>query len=126
MKLNRLNGRKTSDYLLRKGNVWKGKTMMIRWLAGAPRHPNVDPTKRAIYVGTFASTKLDKSAVRRNRMRRRCREALRTAVKEHQILPTAQLLISPRSASLDSPFEDIQADISAFLSVLTHHHGPRS
>lgn len=120
MKLERLHGRKTCDFVLRKGRVWKGKTMMIRWILGAPRRPGIDPAKIALYAGTFASTKLHKSAVQRNRMRRRVREALRMIVKETGDLPTAQLLVSPRFASLEAPFEDIRSDIRDFLSVLTH------
>lgn len=119
MKLSRLQGRKTSDYLLRRGNVWKGRTMLVRWLFGPPRHSSVDPSKRALYVGTFASAKLNKSAVKRNRMRRRCREALRIAVKERDNLPTTQLLITPRAASLDASYADVQADVSALLSILS-------
>ncbi|HVW66422.1 MAG TPA: ribonuclease P protein component [Candidatus Peribacteraceae bacterium] len=136
MKLSHLRGRKINDYLMRKGTVWKGKTMMIRWLRGAPRlrqgsggqarRLNVDPAKRALYVGTVASTKLHKSAVKRNRMRRRCREALRTLVQNRTDIPTTQLLISPRIASLDSPFELIEADIQTFLSALTSWPNPKA
>lgn len=132
MKLAHLRGRKINEYLTRKGTVWKGKTMTIRWLPGAPRSPNVDTAKRVLYVGTVASTKLHKSAVKRNRMRRRCREALRTIVQNRTDLPTTQLLMSPRIASLDSPFELIVADVQTFLSALTpwpnqkakHHASP--
>jgi len=71
-----------------------------------------------MYVGMVASTKLHKSAVKRNRMRRRCREALRTVVREHADLPTCQLLICPRSSSLDAPYAVLEEDVRAFLSVL--------
>lgn len=117
MKLSRIRGRKANDYLRRNGKVWKGKTMTIRYLMQAPRHPNVDPTESALYVGTAASTKLDKSAVRRNRMRRRCREAMRREVAEYKKLPTMQLLISPRAASLSCDFQDINTDVRTFLSM---------
>lgn len=116
MKLSRLSGRKVNDYLRRKGNVWKGSTMTIRYLKNAPKNPNVDPNRSALYVGTAASTKLHKSAVKRNRMRRRCREALRRAVKESGKLGPMQLLITPKAASLDCDFDDIHADVAAFLS----------
>lgn len=122
MNLSRLRGRKICAFVLRKGSVWKGKTMHIRYLLGAPKHPQIDPTVRGVYVGTLASAKLDKSAVRRNRMRRRCREALRTALQEYETLPTVQLLIAPRSSSLSAPFGDIQSDIRTFLSLF---HGDR-
>ena len=118
MKLLRLKGRKTSERVLAKGAVWRGRNMTIRYLLGAPHRPDVDRSKPAIYLGTFASGKLHKSAVKRNRMRRRCREALRVALQKVDDLPTAQLLLSPRSSSLDSPYGSIQDDVAAFLSVL--------
>lgn len=118
MKLLRLRGRKICDHLMRKGASWKGKHMTIRFLTTAPRHPSVDPTKPGIYIGTVASAKLDKSAVKRNRMRRRCREAFRVAVKEVEKPVTAQLLILPRSSSLTCAFPEISSDVRAFLSVL--------
>lgn len=127
MKLLRLQGRKVSDYLLRKGSVWKGKTMMIRWLYGPPAStlrtkggkPPTPDAHPVLYVGSFASAKLDKSAVRRNRMRRRVREALRVSVQHAQEIPTTQLLISPRSASLTAPYADILSEVSAFLTLLS-------
>ncbi|MAE68719.1 MAG: ribonuclease P protein component [Candidatus Peribacteraceae bacterium] len=118
MKLSRLSGRKVNDYLRRKGNAWKGNTFTVKWLRGAPKNPNIDPTKSAIYIGTAASVKLHKSAVKRNRMRRRCREAFRRTIKSHKKPPTIQLLVSPRSASLDCDFDDVLRDVDSFLSQL--------
>lgn len=118
MKIQHIRGRKLNDYLRRKGKVWKGKTMTVRFLRGAPPHPGVDPDASAIYLGTSASVKLDKSAVKRNRMRRRCREAWRTTVKEYDNLPTLQLLVSPRAASLACDYSQITTDVENFLSTL--------
>ncbi|NOS68067.1 MAG: hypothetical protein HOO67_06960 [Candidatus Peribacteraceae bacterium] len=126
MKLLRLRGRKTCDRLIRQGNVWKGRHMVVRWLPGHPRHPGVNRASEGIYVGTLASTKLDKSAVKRNRMRRRCRESLRIALKTLDGLPTTQLLLAPRSTSLGAPFAEIQSDISAFLSSRSHGRAPKA
>jgi ribonuclease P protein component len=116
MKINRLPGRKNAAKVLAKGRLWRGNTLTVRWMPGAPKHPLINPEKVAVYVGTFASTKLDKSAVRRNRMRRRCREALRTELKNQSKLPTIQLLLSPRSRSLECDFAEIVSDVRAFLS----------
>jgi ribonuclease P protein component len=118
MKPSSLSGRKTCDFLLRKGNVWKGKYFTVRWLSGAPRKPNIDPSVPAVYLGTFASTKLSKKAVERNRMRRRCREAFRLLLQEYQTFGPVQLLIAPRSASLESPFEEVLTEARTFLSSL--------
>ncbi len=120
MKLHRLRGRKTAELLLRKGMVWKGRTMVVRWLPGVPRLKGQPPLPPGLYLGTFASAKLHKSAVKRNRMRRRVREALRVQVKDRDTFPSAQLLISPRIASLEAPSADIHADVRSFLSLLTH------
>ena len=122
MRLLRLRGRKVCDRVQRQGSVWRGTHLHIRWMTGAPRHPSSQSSVTALYVGTVASTKLDKSAVKRNRMRRRCREALRLSLREGlETSGSLQLLIVPRSSSLKAPFEDLQKDIRLFLSA----HAPR-
>ena len=120
MNLLRLQGRKTVDRVLAKGTPWKGKHLTVRYLTGAPRHPLVNPALPAFYVGSLVSARLDKSAVRRNRMRRRCREALRLALRGRENLPALQLLLIPRSSSLKVPFPDIRADIESFLAHVAH------
>ncbi len=120
MKLLRLRGRKICDRLIRLGFVWKGRHMTIRWLPGHPRHPAAQRASEGIYAGTLASTKLDKSAVKRNRMRRRCREALRISLLRYTTISTTQLLIAPRSSSLAAPFVALEQDIQAFLSSRSH------
>lgn len=91
---------------------------MARWLPGPPKHPSAKPNAVGLYVGTFASAKLNASAVKRNRMRRRVREALRKTAQESTKSTTAQLLLSPRSASLDAPYEDIVRDVASLLAQL--------
>ncbi len=117
MKLLHIRSRKVCDIIMRKGQSWKGKTMMIKWLSGVPKKDHVT-VKPGIYVGTYASTKLHASAVKRNKMRRRCREAFRIAAQKEDNLPDAQLLVTPKIASLDSSFELIEADVQTFLSAL--------
>jgi len=106
--------------------------MQIRWLRGWPR--NTDPEASVgLYVGLLTSAKLHKSAVKRNRMRRRCREALRITLKaisdKRQAtsndntayrlpLTACQLLLLPRSSSLSADFRELIADIDRFLSSL--------
>lgn len=118
MQLLSLSGRKQNDWVRTKGKIWKGRHMVVRFVSGPPRHPMVDPQKSAIYLGTVASAKLDKSAVKRNRMRRRCREAMRLFIKDAPKLPTVQLLVSPRSSSLHCDFVELTHDVSRFFSAL--------
>ena len=121
MQLLHLRGRKTCDFVLRKGTLWRGRTMNIRWLPGMPQNMRPRPGERSprgLFIGTFASLSLSKRAVDRNRMRRRCREALRIVIREETEFPSVQLLLSPRSSSLSCDFQDIIHDVRSFLSSL--------
>lgn len=118
MKPSRLHGRKVNDYLRRKGMVWRGKTMTIIWLRGAPKNTASTKATSAVFLGSAASVKLHKSAVQRNRMRRRCREAMRTSLLQKDTMPTVQILIHPRITSLTCDFVDIQKDVDTFLGKI--------
>ncbi|UPA22731.1 ribonuclease P protein component [Candidatus Peribacteria bacterium] len=124
MKLLHIRSRKACDVIMRKGSVWKGKTMIVRWLPGAPKKEGPQPA--GLYLGTYASAKLDKSAVKRNRMRRRCREAFRRLVKNQDDLVTAQLLVTPKIGTLVTPFEQIESDVRTFLSATNTWQNPKS
>lgn len=119
MLLSRLSGRKLCERVKSKGYLWKGKHMHVRSMRVLPR-AGEDVIKTGLFVGVVTSAKLHKSAVTRNRMRRRCREALRLIAKDIQTAPTpaVQLLLFPRSSSLSAPFEELQADARRFLSSL--------
>lgn len=121
MRLSRLSGRKVCERVKTKGALWKGRHMQARILFGLPRNlPESTPPR--LLVGVLTSTRLDKSAVKRNRMRRRCREALRTTLKSLTPAPNPQsfqLLILPRSSSLSAPFGEILADAALLLSFLS-------
>lgn len=127
MLLLRLSGRKTCERVKTKGFLWKGKHSFARYLSGAPRNLTAaSPTVSALYVGTLTSAKLDKSAVRRNRMRRRCREALRITLKDSSAcrLPLTavrsfQLLLLPRSSSLSADFGELLSDAEHLLASLS-------
>ncbi len=120
MPLFRLSGRKVCERVKSKGFSWKGKHMQARVLPGAPRNlPAGAPT--GLFVGVLTSAKLDKSAVKRNRMRRRCREALRVSLapSSNEVgLPPTQLLLMPRSSSLSAPFDEILVDAERLISSL--------
>lgn len=120
MRLLRLSGRKVCERVKTKGMLWKGKHFNVRLLHGLPRNLPLD-SPCGLYVGVLTSAKLDKSAVKRNRMRRRCRESLRLTLLTRNISPSVsshQLLLMPRSSSLSAPFDEILADAETFLSSL--------
>ena len=128
MKLQGLRGRKLVERVRRKGAKWRGKHMVVTYEVGRPRvvsgrgRSRATPTPTALHIGTAASTKLHKSAVKRNRMRRRCREALRTSLQATTYkLPPIQLILVPRSSSLDTSFAELRQDAEAFLDHLSKH-----
>lgn len=90
-----------------------------RGFGGQAKNQRVNTMAQNLYVGTLASSKTEKSAVKRNRMRRRCRESLRREVREKSALPTMQLLLMPRRSSLTCDFEEIVNDVRAFLSSVS-------
>ena len=121
MILQHLSGRKTCNRVLRLGTLWRGRTFQVRIMTGVPRtvwQIKKEKSPQGIYLGTFAPVSLEKRAVLRNRMRRRCREALRIAYKNKSDFPTFQLLLSPRSSSLLCAFDDIQKDVSGLFTFL--------
>jgi ribonuclease P protein component len=118
MQMLHLRGRKRCDAIRTKGIAWKGKHLVVRWMKGVLPSEKARP-EGSVYVGSFAGAKLDKSAVRRNRMRRRCKEAFRLGLaKTDRALPPTCLLISPRSSSLDCAFDELERDAISFLSTL--------
>ncbi len=117
MQLYRLSGRKVCERVKQKGFLWKGKHFQARMLRGLSRTmPESSPA--GLYIGVLTSTKLHKSAVKRNRMRRRCREAMRLKVLELKQLPSVQLLLLPRSSSLSAPFDELLADAGHLIASL--------
>lgn len=99
--------------------------MNVTYVMEAPRqgpHRGAWPSAPTdtLLVGTSASTKLHKSAVKRNRMRRRCREALRLTVKQEKTIPSCQLIISPRSSSLQCDFGELLKDAESFLRLIAN------
>lgn len=119
MRLQRISGRKRCAYVLLKGKRFNGKHISINWLHGPPLHPNIPRTEKGVFVGIATSTKLHSSAVKRNRMRRRVREAFRLYAKDHAHLPTVQLIARPKSSTLTCTFEAIQEDVQRFFSTVS-------
>lgn len=117
MKLQRLSGRKRCEYVLKKGRTWKGTHMRVSYIKGPPRYPDSTISEEGVYMGITTSRKLDKSAVKRNRMRRRVREAFRLYLKDRKA-PSIQLIAQPKSSSLECDFAEIASDASAFFSSL--------
>ena len=110
MEIQALRGRKHVEYIRRKGKTWRGKHMKVIYL------PQEDPVCK---VGTAVSSKISKSAVKRNRMRRRCREALRVSAKADKRNLPFRLILMPRRSSLECDFEELKSDVEHLLDFLS-------
>ncbi len=97
------------DRVIRQGRRLRGRHLTV---------VVVETDGEGIAVGVSTSTKLSKRAVDRNRMRRRCREALRVLVREEpeQIRRGLQLLLLPHTSSLTCAFSDLRRDLRTLLT----------
>ncbi len=118
MRLLRLSGRKVCERVKTKGKLWKGKHFQAR-VVNVFARGDTENISGALFVGVVTSARLHKSAVKRNRMRRRCREALRLEISETPKQVTAQLILLPRSSSLTAPFGELLLDARHLLSSLS-------
>lgn len=75
---------------------------------------NRGPRVRAAVV---VSSKVARSAVQRNRIRRRLYEAVRLAISGNAS-PCYDIAVLATSASSTAPFEELRRDISHFLKTL--------
>jgi ribonuclease P protein component len=112
--LKRLRGRKTNERVLKKGQVCVGKHIRAHYLF----EEHVD----ALHVGMRTPVQLHKLAVKRNRMRRRCREALRVVIQHNQKIVPVLLLLTPKSSSLTVPFLQLQQDVELLLITLSTYY----
>lgn len=119
MQLVRLNGRSANNRVLRKGQLWRGTYCTIRYLPGVPFNQSAELPEDTVFIGSYAPVALHKHAVKRNRMRRRCKEALLYTLKLHKKMPTVQLLLAPKLSSLEADYDLIKTDMNRFYEFIT-------
>lgn len=109
MALDSLRGDREFRKVRQHGVVLRDPLFTLRVTAYRPRHGEVW-RPRAV-IGIVVPKKTLKLAVRRNRARRRVREALRTLP-----LPPCRAILMPNPAVLDAPFEVVQAALARALA----------
>lgn len=118
--LARLKGRKRNERVQRKGQYWRGAHVTAKFLFECPSYATC--TEPTVFLGCKTSTKLAKRAVDRNRIRRRCKEAMRLTLPQCQKIPTVQLLLAPKSSSLEAPFTELLADVNDLLTTILNRY----
>ena len=76
------------------------------------------PWQPAAHIGIVVPKKVLKSAVQRNRVRRRVREALRTLPNSPhaQLLPPCRGILFPTAEVLWTPFDELQAALAGVMA----------
>lgn len=103
----RFHGRTALNYVYRQGSTVRGETVSMR----------VAHSKRPDYrLAVVVSKKISKSAVVRNRIRRRIFEAVRISKKSSNTVWQSDLVITVHDVRFASmPAEDVTAEIQSLL-----------
>lgn len=109
---NRLRNRNTIGYLLNKGQWVKNEHFTLKYTR------NRDSKTAGIAI--LISTKVEKRAVYRNRLKRRIAESFRHLLGEKE--PPYQLIIIAKNTALNLNFQEIQESIHSLLKKIPTIH----
>lgn len=97
------------DYILKKGESGTSKLFIIKYIKNS---------KNSFRYRTIVSTKMDRRATARNKIKRRIYEGVRAAEKELGSSTTQNnldIVLIPKKSIIKAKFEDIAADIKKLL-----------
>ena len=81
-----------------------------------PKKEDPDSFKKQLKLAIAAGLKVHKSAVKRNRVRRQIREALRLLLKDGKIKNGYYILVVAKKDTLDKDYAEISDEIKVLLS----------
>lgn len=93
-------------YILKKGDSFKSQLFIVRL------KPNQETHNR---FRTIVSLKIDKKAVKRNKLRRQIYEALRLSEQENKQEQNYDLIIIPKKSILGAKYQDIEKDLKNLI-----------
>lgn len=103
-----LRRRADFDRLYRQGKRARGRLLTVITVP--------QPEASACRVAFVVSRKVAKQAVRRNRIRRRLREALRHLRAEQELAGVPDLLLIAHPAAVDASYWDLRAELEGLLA----------
>lgn len=80
-----------------------------------PKHVTVDKFKNQLRIAITVGLKISKSAVKRNRVKRQIREAIRLLIKDGQLKNGGYLLFVAKKGALDKNYAEISQEIGLLL-----------
>lgn len=119
---NRLRKLRDFNLVMKHGQWVNGRFLDIRVLELAknqayfPKKEDPNSFQKQLKLAIAAGLKVHKSAVKRNRVRRQIREALRLLLKDGQIKNGYYILVVARKDVLDKEYAEISQEVKVLLS----------
>src|SRR3989338_5415615 len=115
-KLHRLRRMKDFDILYREGRFVPGRLIQAKvWRIEPAKYPRRAYRPDDLLIGFVVSTKVSKSAVKRNRVKRKMREVVRLLLKEGKIKAGYMMALMAKSEMVGREYGEIEAEIIALL-----------
>lgn len=119
---NRLRKLRDFNLVMKHGQWVSGRFLDIRVLELAknqnffPKKEDPESFKKQLKLAIAAGLKVHKSAVKRNRVRRQIREAIRLLIKDGAIKTGYYILVVAKKDVLDKDYAEISQELNLLLS----------
>lgn len=112
----RLKRERDFEILFNEGRFVAGSVVNAKvWRVDPVKYPKRGYGPDDLKIGFIVGTKTEKSAVKRNRVKRQMREVLRLALKEGRIRSGYHIAFMAKPESIGAPYVDISASIEEIL-----------
>ena len=111
-KEHRLKHMKDFDILFKEGRFVGGDLVTLKvWSINPEKYPRRKYNKDELKIGFVVGLKVNKSAVKRNRLKRQMREAVALLLKEEKIKNGYMVAVIAKKEMLDKEYKEIEKEI---------------
>lgn len=112
----RLKKDRDFDILFSEGRFVAGRTVNAKvWRIDTEKYPKRGYTPHDLKIGFVVGVKTEKSAVKRNRVKRQMREAVRLIIKDGRMKRGYHIAILAKPESIGAPYQTIAQSIEEVL-----------
>ena len=121
---NRLKKVRDFNLLMKYGHWVNGEFLDIKYLKLAkfvayfPKKEDPETFKKQLRVAFSVGLKIDKRAVRRNRVKRQLSEAIRLLIKDGVVGEGYYLMLKPKKEILDKNYTEISEEVKVLLNKI--------
>lgn len=113
---NRLKKLRDFGVVYKLGRYVSGQVADLRfWKVDSTKFPKRNFLENDLKIGFVIGTKTEKTAVKRNRIKRQVREVIRLLLKEGKIKSGYFLIFSLKRPGVDAEYEQIKNDLTSLL-----------